>query len=103
MNVHHIVLLKFKPDAPRADDLFAALGRLRAIIPGMVRYRWGPYSSPEGANQGFTHAFIMTFRDSSARDGYLFHPEHEKVKAQFLPSVENVIAFDFADPEENKS
>jgi hypothetical protein len=95
--VHHIVLLKFKAAASASvvANLFAALGQLRATIPGITHYCWGPYASPEGMNQGFTHAFIMTFDGSAARDVYLTHPDHEKVKADFLPSVENVVAFDF--------
>ena len=30
-------------------------------------------------------------------DHYLSHPDHEQVKAEFLPFVANVIAFDFED------
>jgi hypothetical protein len=37
----------------------------------------------------------MTFADAGARDVYLTHPEHEKVKSEFLPLVEAAVAFDF--------
>ena len=94
--VHHVVLVKFKPGQDQqAPALFAALAALQQKLPGMMSFRHGPNSSPEGLNQGFTHAFFMTFRDAAARNRYLDHPEHEKVKAEFLPSIENVIAFDF--------
>jgi hypothetical protein len=99
MPVHHMVLLRFKPAATAAvvDQLFAALADLKKTIPGIVHFAGGPYSSPEGFNQGFTHGFLMTFTDPAARDAYLVDPEHEKVKQTFLPLVDNVVAFDFVE------
>jgi hypothetical protein len=61
----------------------------------MSSFRAGVNSSPEGLNQGFTHGFVMAFDDATARDEYLVHPDHEKVKERFLPLVENVLVFDF--------
>src|SRR5687768_11782272 len=93
--VFHLVLLKFKPaGAGQVDRLFAALDGLRKI-PGMLSFKAGRNNSPEGLSQGFTHGFVMTFKDAAARDVYLAHPDHEKVKAEFLPLVENVLVFDF--------
>ena len=98
----HMVLLKIRPDAPakKVAEAFAAVGALQQRIPGITSYSWGPYSSPEGFNKGFTHGFCMTFRDAQARDGYLPHPEHEKVKAQLLGllagGLDGAVAFDYA-------
>ena len=72
-----------------------ALERLQKSIPGILDYCDGINSSPEGLEQGFTHGFIMTFKDAAARDAYLPHPEHERVKAGILPHVESAIIFDF--------
>ncbi len=100
--ITHMVLLRVRKDVPAAEvaRVFAAIGALREKIPGILSYAWGPYASPEGLNQGFTHGFCMTFRDAAARDGYLPHPEHEKVKALGLAildgGIDGVIAFDFA-------
>jgi hypothetical protein len=94
--VQHIVLLRFKPDAAnRAVPLFGALAALRQRLPGFLEFSAGTYRSPEGLNRGFTHGCLMTFADTAARDYYLSHPDHEAVKAEFLPSVADVIAFDF--------
>jgi hypothetical protein len=94
--VHHMVLLRFSPaKAHRAAELFSALGGLGETIPGVLDYAAGPYASPEGMNQGYTHGFLMTFTDAAARDRYLVHPDHEKVKQAFLPDVDGVVAFDF--------
>jgi hypothetical protein len=95
--IQHMVLLKVDPGIARelTPRLFRALGDLQKVIPGMLYYSGGAYSSPEGFNQGYTHGFLMTFQDAAARDLYLTHPEHEKVKAEFLPRVEAAVAFDF--------
>jgi hypothetical protein len=95
--VYHLVLLKFRPETTERTvaELFQALADLRQVIPGIEEFKGGPYSSPEGLNQGFTHGFVMAFSGAGARDAYLGHPEHEWVKQRFLPGVESVIAFDF--------
>jgi hypothetical protein len=95
--VYHLVLLKFRPETTERTvaDLFQTLADLEKVIPGIEQFRGGPYSSPEGLNQGFTHGFLMTFTDAAARNAYLEHPEHEWVKQRFLPGVANVVAFDF--------
>ena len=99
--IHHLVLLKVKKDVPASQvtRTFEAIGALRDEIPGITGYEWGPYSSPEGFNRGFTHGFSMTFRDAASRDAYLPHPKHEAVKSQVLAildgGVDGVLAFDF--------
>src|SRR5688572_405926 len=66
--VYHVVLLKF-PQAKtrRADELFAALREFCPKLPGFLAFTGGPYTSPEGLNQGYTHGFVMTFTDATAR------------------------------------
>lgn len=99
--IHHLVLLRIRRDAGKAaiERMFAELAGLQRTIPGLLSFAGGPYSSPEGLQRGFTHAFAMTFRDAQARDTYLPHPEHEKVKATVLALLEGgldgVLAFDF--------
>jgi hypothetical protein len=68
-------------------------------IPGLVDFAFGPYQSDEGLNDGFTHGFIMTFSSPQARDEYLPHPEHERVKDIVVPCLARVIVFDFNMPE----
>jgi hypothetical protein len=94
--MYHVVLLKFAPTkAERMADLFVALESLRPRLSGFLSCTGGPYSSPEGLNQGYTHGLVMTFADSAARDQYLIHPDHVKIKQAFLPDLEGVVAFDF--------
>lgn len=99
--ITHMVLMKIDRAVPqeRIERVFETLSALRGRIPGIVSFAGGPYSSHEGLNRGFTHGFCMTFTDAAARDEYLPHPEHEKVKGQVLEILEGglagVLAFDF--------
>lgn len=99
--IMHMVLLKIRKDVPPTEvsRVFQALAGLQSSIPGMLSFSGGPYSSPENFEKGYTHGFSMVFRDAHARDVYLPHPEHEKVKAQVLPllqgGLEGAVAFDY--------
>jgi len=95
--VKHIALFKFKPEVTedQIDDIFDQILNATEEIPGIEDYVSGVDSSPEGLTQGYTHGFIMTLTDAAARDAYLTHPEHEKIKVLLETNVESVLAFDF--------
>jgi len=80
--INHIVLLKISTEVGHAQiqAVFNALENLVNVIPGLLSFSGGQNNSPEGISRGFTHGFHMVFKDSSARDNYLPHPEHEVVK-----------------------
>jgi hypothetical protein len=95
--VKHIVLLKFK-DGTATDQIENVLQEVldsTETIPGIEDYVAGPNSSPEGQNQGYTHALIMTFTDAAARDAYLPHPENERIKSGLAAIVDSMLVFDF--------
>jgi hypothetical protein len=94
--IQHIVLVKIAAaKVHRYGELVKALNELKQQMPEFLAIQGGPYASPEGLNQGYTHGFVMTFANAAARDHYLTHPDHEKLKAAFLPDLEGVVAFDF--------
>ena len=95
--IKHIALLKFKEgtSAEQIGQLFDELLDMTETIPGIEDYVAGENCSTEGLNQGYTHSFVMTFTDAAARDAYLPHPEHERVKQVVLPHVESALVFDF--------
>jgi hypothetical protein len=99
--IKHCVLLKFSPDtsAETVNALFRELADLKGKIPGLLDFCGGPYSSPEGLNRGYTHAFLMTFQDAASRDAYLPHPDHLAAAGRIVPrvegGVEGIVAFDF--------
>lgn len=100
----HIVLMQIQTGVSqeKVDELFRALKELTTLIPGLLSFTGGPYSSSEGFNKGLTHGFTMVFADAESRDGYLPHPEHERVRDMLLPLIadNNVLAFDYALPDE---
>jgi hypothetical protein len=95
--VKHIGLVKFKEGTSdeQIKTIFDSILDITETIPGIEDYVSGPNSSPEGLNQGYTHALVMTFSDPAARDAYLPHPEHERVKTLLMPVVESLLIFDF--------
>jgi len=98
--VRHMVVFKFKPDA-KPEQIRQVTDALRALkdkIPGIVSFEHGVNNSPEKKNQGFTHAFLITFENAKARDAYLPHPEHKKF-GELLGSLgvmEDVFVVDYA-------
>jgi len=95
--VKHIVLLKFKEGTTEEQitKFFEDVLELSETVPGIDDYVSGGNCSPEGSNQGMTHGFIMTFSDLAARDAYIVHPEHERLKTMAMPMVESILVFDF--------
>ena len=95
--IKHIALFKFKEGTTdkQVQQTLDELMELSENVPGIEDYVAGLNSSPEGLNKGYTHGFVMTFTDAAARDAYLPHPDHERVKATVLPLIEEVVIFDF--------
>ncbi len=80
MPVVHLVLLKISPAADVAAMMSELRGLVQPTIPGLLSFSGGSNSSKEGLDNGYTHAFSMVFESAAARDAYLPHPEHERVK-----------------------
>lgn len=98
--IKHVVLFKFKETVAdsQVQSLFGEIRDLQSIIPGYEEFIGGSYSSPEGLNQGYNYGFILTFSNAIARDAYVFHPEHDRVKGKVVPLVDGIVAFDFEAP-----
>lgn len=95
--IRHILLIKFKPSvtAKQIDGIEALFHSTIDKIEGVSGLEWGLNNSTEDRNQGYTHAVLMNFDDAAARDYYLPHPEHEALKAEFRPLLEDIIVFDY--------
>ena len=51
--------------------------------------------SPENHAQGYTHCFIVSFKDSAGLDVYLPHKDHKAFVEQLLPVLDKVLVVDF--------
>jgi hypothetical protein len=95
--IKHVVMIKFKEGTAQEqiDKVFDDLMDLSENVDGIEDYVSGPNISNEALNQGYTHAFVMTFQDIAARDAYVPHAEHERVKAALLPLLDSIAVIDF--------
>lgn len=95
--IRHILLIQFKPEAQptEIDALEQAFLELPQKIDGVLSVEFGENNSPEGKNEGFTHAVFMTFRDEAAREFYLPHPDHRALGDIFRPIRQDIIVFDY--------
>lgn len=100
MAIRHIVLLKFNDTcgASRIAELTQAFAALPSCIPGVTGFETGQNVSPEGLDRGFTHAFVLTFVDTAARDAYLPHAAHLAFVEQLKPCLADVLVIDYALP-----
>jgi hypothetical protein len=101
--LRHVVLFKFKDGTTPAqvkevEDAFSALPSKINTITG---YEWGTNISPENLAQGFTHCFLVTFKDAAGRDFYLPHPAHKAFGQILSPYLDKVLVFDFTDQQAN--
>ncbi len=80
LKVKHVVVFKYKSTATpeQIEQVTTAFKALKGTIPGIVSFEYGTNNSPEGLNKGFTHVYLLTFKDAASRDAYLPHPEHKK-------------------------
>ena len=95
--VRHVVLFKFK-DSAKPEDVKKIEDAFRALpekIPQIESFEWGTNASPEGLAQGFTHCFLLTFKDAKARDAYLPHPAHKAFGKLLGPYLDKVLVVDY--------
>jgi hypothetical protein len=95
--LRHVVLFKFKPEATKEqiDQIVAGFQALPKKIDGITAFEWGTNNSPEGLAEGFTHCFVVSFKDAKSRDAYLPHQAHKEFVAILLPRLEKVLVVDY--------
>ncbi len=95
--VRHLILCRFRADvSPEQIGVF--MEHFRALtdkIPGILGFESGANHSPEGLNQGLTHACLLTFENAQARDAYLPHPEHRRFVAADTGILDGIVVFDY--------
>ena len=95
--LRHVVCFKFKDDTTKEQiqEIVAGFAALPKKIDGVTSFEWGTNNSPEGLSQGCTHCFVVTFKDSQARDAYLPHPAHKEFVALLMPRLDKVFVIDY--------
>jgi protein phosphatase len=61
----------------------------------IIGFEHGTNVSPEGKSEGFTHVFVVTFKDEAGRETYLKHPAHDAYVQIVKDKREKVVVFDY--------
>jgi heme-degrading monooxygenase HmoA len=95
--LRHIVMYKFKEDQSKAQiqEVIDAFAGLPKKIDTIIGFEHGTNVSPEGKSDGFTHCFVVTFKNEADRDAYLKHPAHDDYVKVVKDRREKVIVFDY--------
>ncbi|MFH1737397.1 MAG: Dabb family protein [bacterium] len=95
--VRHVVAFKFKDSASAEaiQEVNDAFANLKNEIPFILSYEAGTNVSPEKLDKGFTHCYILTFKNQEDRDAYLPHPAHKAFGQRLHPILEDVFVIDF--------
>jgi hypothetical protein len=95
--LRHVVLFKFKEDAPKkkVQEIAAAFAALPSKIDAIHDFEWGTDVSVENKTAGFTHGFVVTFRDEKGRSEYLPHADHQAFVTLLRPHLDDVLVFDY--------
>jgi hypothetical protein len=95
--LRHIVLLQFKEGTPpeKVKEIEDGFRALPSKIPTVIDFEWGTNNSPEGLADGFTHCFLVTFKNEKGRAEYLPHPAHLEFVGVLKPHLEKVLVIDY--------
>jgi len=93
----HVVLFSFKEDA--APEKITKIEKAFAALPDKIDsikdFEWGTNVSPEGKAKGFTHCFVVTFKDKAGLEAYLPHKAHQAFVAELKPALKDVLVIDY--------
>src|SRR5438034_11696177 len=70
--LRHVVLYKFKDDITPAQlkEVIDAFGALPKKVDTIIGFEHGTNVSKEGKSEGFTHAFVVTFKNEADAAAY---------------------------------
>lgn len=95
--LRHVVMFQFKEASSKAEvqAVVDAFRELPGKIPEIAGFEYGANNSPEGLNDGFTHCFLVTFKNEQGRQAYLPHPAHTAFVEVLKPHLEKVMVIDY--------
>jgi hypothetical protein len=95
--LRHVVMYKFKDDVPAAkvQEVIDAFAGLPKKVTTIIGFEAGTNVSKEGKSEGFTHVFVVTFKNEADLAAYLMHPAHDDYVKVVKDRREKVIVFDY--------
>ena len=95
--LRHIVMYQFKPDVTPAQlqEVIDAFAGLPKKVNTIIGFEHGPNVSKEGKSEGFTHVFVVTFKNEKDLADYIAHPAHADYVKVVQGRREKVVVFDY--------
>lgn len=95
--IRHILLFQWQDEVSsrQVEQVRTLFLAFPDDIAGVTAVEWGKNDSQEGKNSGMSHCVVMTFRDEESRLRYLFHPQHDALKAVFSPLLRDLVVLDY--------
>ncbi|KAF5931072.1 hypothetical protein HYC85_031945 [Camellia sinensis] len=87
----HLVVVKFKEEVV-VDEIVKGMEKLVSEIDAV---KGQDIESQEMLTQGFTHAFLMTFKTKEDFTAFLGHPKHVEFSATFSTVIDKIVLLDF--------
>lgn len=95
--LRHIVMYKFKDDVsqPQVQEVIDAFAGLPKKVSTIIDFEHGANVSKEGKSEGFTHVFVVTFKNEQDLANYLVHPAHDAYVKVVQGRRDKVVVFDY--------
>jgi len=95
--LRHVILFKFKEGTrpEKIKEVEDAFESLPGKISEIKCFEGGANVSPDDRNEGFTHCFLLTFRNEADRDAYLTHPDFKGFGNLLWSCLEKVLVVDY--------
>jgi len=95
--LRHAVFFKFKDTSTPQDikQVTDAISALPAKIPEITELEWGENINKNEFADGFTHCFLLTFKNEAGRATYLPHPDHKAFGAVLGPHFDKAFVIDY--------
>lgn len=94
----HIVMMEFTPDA--GPEFFrqveAYVMRIRQECADVMIYHCGVNEAAR--SDGYTHAVVSAFKNSSAHDAYQVSQAHVEMKTYMGPYIQRLVVYDGSAP-----
>ena len=95
--LRHAVFFSFKEESSEEDiqGVVDAFRELPEKIAEISDFKWGVNNSPEELNDGFTHCFLLTFKNEADRAAYIPHEAHKAFGDVLRPHKDKVFVLDY--------
>lgn len=95
--LRHVVMFEFKEETSpeKIQEVVDAFKALPSKIEQIKGFEYGTNNSPEGLNDGLTHAFTLTFYSEEDRAIYLPHPDHKAFGEVLGNSLVKAVVVDY--------